>query len=613
MHKPKFSVVLIARNESKTLPRLVGSLKEFQERGGEIVLLDTGSTDGTAQIARDLGCQVQEVGEKFLITVDEKMAKRMNEKFSANEGELVKAGAKIFDYSSARNYIANFSSNDMIATPDCDEIFTRFDIDAINAAIDGGVDQLEYNFVFSHDNEGNEMIKFMHSKFYNRMKLVWVGVIHEVLQTIDPNTSVNRRFLDESMIKLEHWQNPETNRSHYLTGLLYDCYMNPDNDRNAHYLGRELMYAGKLNSAMRQLERHVDMKKWPTEASQSMIFIGDCQFHLGNREEAIASYAKAFDMEPGRREPLMKLAELYWKEGKPDQAVAYASAALQIKAGNFYANYAPYYEYLPHEILYWGLWQREEVFASKDHFDICMAYQPFNPKYLHDFRFYYNLPEMSFVIPTLGRPEGLKKCIESIKNLNYPQDKIEIIVVHDGESLPTDILEDGVVRMSSPEGQGVPKALKAGVEKATGDWIVYASNDIEFTPDSLMIAFKTAMDNKKFFMSFNTGEVSPDEGNICEHFMIHRKLVSNLNGEIFDTDFNHVGVDNLLWAKMKKIRQAMRCDRAIVHHNHFSQTGVMDEVTMKAWNEESVKKDRDLLETKLLELSNADPLKEFQG
>ena len=44
-----FSIVLIAKNESKTLPRLIGSLSEFQKRGGNILLLDTGSTDDTAQ------------------------------------------------------------------------------------------------------------------------------------------------------------------------------------------------------------------------------------------------------------------------------------------------------------------------------------------------------------------------------------------------------------------------------------------------------------------------------------------------------------------------------------------------------------------------------------
>ena len=55
MNKPKFSVALIARNEAVTLPRLIGSLKEFQDQGGDIWVLDTGSTDNTVEVARDLG------------------------------------------------------------------------------------------------------------------------------------------------------------------------------------------------------------------------------------------------------------------------------------------------------------------------------------------------------------------------------------------------------------------------------------------------------------------------------------------------------------------------------------------------------------------------------
>lgn len=609
-NKINFSICLIARNESKTLPKMLASLSEFQARGGEILLLDTGSTDETAKVARNLGCIVHEVGEKFIITLDKKITDKLNEKFSWWEGEIVKPGAKLFDYSAARNYIAGFAKNDMIAMPDCDEAFTKFDIDKINEAIEGGADQLEYNFVFSHDADGKDLIKFMHSKFYNRKKMNWVGVIHEILQG-----SVNPKFLDESIIKLEHWQNPETNRGHYLPGLLYDCYKNPENDRNAHYLGRELMYAGKYPSAIKQFERHIEMKRWPTEASESMAFIGDCYQFQGNRDGAIAAYTKSFDMEPRRREPLMKLAELYYKEGKPEQVIAYCCAALQIAPGNFYANYAPFYEYYPHEMLYWALWQKGEIISSRIHFEICLAYKPFDTKYLADMRHYHDMPKLSFVIPTMGRPEGLKRCIDSIKALNYPQEKVEIIVIYDdkksdfeGESYKDG--EKDLIILANNGRSGVPLSLKKGVEKSTGDWIVYASNDIEFHPNSIMCALKTAMDNNKSFMAFNTGVVSEDEGNICEHFMIHKKLIPMIGGEIFDTEFNHVGVDNLLWAKLKKIRQAMRCERAIVAHKHFSKTGEeMDSVSKIGWNEESVKEDRELLAKKLLELEQEEPVK----
>lgn len=596
--QPKFSVVLIAKNEAKTLPRLVASLKEFQERGGEILVLDTGSTDGTPSVAAHLGCKVHEVGDRFRRTITKEEFDRINELIDVSEGYVAMEGDTFFDYAGARNYIADFASNDMIATPDCDEIFTRFDIDRINEEIEKGADQLEYNFVFSHDAQGNEVIKFMHSKFYNRKKMRWSGVIHEVLVS---NENINRVFLDESIIKLEHFQNVETNRDHYLKGLALSVVLEPDNDRHVHYFGRELLYTNRFKSAIKQLEAHIAMDRWPTERSQSMVFLGDANLYIGNRAEAISWYAKAFDLEPNRREPLMKLAELYWKENKPDQVIAYACAALQVRGGNFYANFQPYYENLPHELLYWALWQKGEVFDSKMHFDICLSYQPFNSKYLHDMRWYYTLPKMSFVIPTLGRPEGLKKCIDSIRNLNYPQDRIEIVVVHDGDE-DKGIRHEGVVEYFNKERCGVPKSLKLGVQSTTGDWIVYASNDIEFSVDSIMAALKTAMDNKKWFMAFNTGPVSADEGNICEHFMIHRKLLPQIGDEIFDTDFHHVGVDNLLWAKMKKLGQAMRCERAEVRHNHFSKGGEVDEVTKIAWDENRVREDRDLLQRKLAEL-----------
>ena len=276
-----FSICLIARNESKTLPRMVASLKEFQERGGEILLLDTGSTDNTPQVARDLGCIVHEVGDKFRITINAELAKKINEEFVVNgEAPVVKEGESMFDFASARNYIADFASNDMIATPDCDEIYTKLDLDKIQEVINQGNEQLEYQFVFSHDEVGNPIIKFLHCKFYNRKKLRWEGIIHEVLVG-----NAQKIYLDENIIKLEHYQNVETNRSGYLKGLAYDCYMNPDNDRNSHYFAREMMYNGRFNSAIKEFERHISMNRWDQENAQSILYIGDCYSHLGNIPE----------------------------------------------------------------------------------------------------------------------------------------------------------------------------------------------------------------------------------------------------------------------------------------------------------------------------------------
>ena len=133
MNKPNFSVALIAKNEALTLPRMIGSLKEFQDRGGEIWVLDTGSTDNTVEVAKSLGCKVESVGDKFRISIDKELADKINSKFIVDgEPQVVREGDSLFDFASARNHSVTFASNDMIATMDCDEVYTKLDIDKLN-------------------------------------------------------------------------------------------------------------------------------------------------------------------------------------------------------------------------------------------------------------------------------------------------------------------------------------------------------------------------------------------------------------------------------------------------------------------------------------------------
>ena len=185
------------------------------------------------------------------------------------------------------------------------------------------------------------------------------------------------------------------------------------------------------------------------------------------------------------------------------------------------------------------------------------------------------LPIVSIIIPTLGRAEGLEKCIESIKQSKYPQHRLQVIVVDGQETVPCKVANT--------------------LKDCTGNLIIYAANDMTFHPDAILNAVEAS--KKHGLVAFSSGELYPDNGNICEHFLIRRDIIPKINGQIFDTGFHHVGCDNFLWAQCTKLGEAYRCEDAKVTHNHFTKGSEMDEVYQKGWS--NVERDRKYLADKL--------------
>lgn len=59
------SVIIPARNEAGNIARLIDSLLRQTEPPGEIIVVDAGSTDGTGEIARQMGCRVIRVDRAY--------------------------------------------------------------------------------------------------------------------------------------------------------------------------------------------------------------------------------------------------------------------------------------------------------------------------------------------------------------------------------------------------------------------------------------------------------------------------------------------------------------------------------------------------------------------
>lgn len=416
MGKPLFDFCLIARNESKVLPRCLASLEDFKKAGGNVYLTDTGSTDDTVKIARDWGCVVDEVGDRFIHTITEDQAKKINERFIVeNEMPVVSAGEKYFDFASARNNTVGISKQQWVSTIDCDEVVTSMDIDRINEIISNpDIGQLEYNFVFSHLPDGSELIKFVQSKFYDRSKMEWVGIIHEMV-TAKPGIYSRPQFVDESIFKLEHWQNGETNRTGYLRGLAVDCYEHQEKDRNSHYFARELWWNGRPWSAAKEFKRHIEMRAWPAERAESMLFLADIYGAMEHPEEQIEWAMKALAVDPNRREPLIKLAQIYQRRNEPTPANFYATAAMELPWSGYYGSPKSFYENEPHEILFWAKSWLNRMDEAREHLLKCLDYQRDNPAYKEATGFFFEYKDT--YIPGWMSYRELKFLYETAKDM----------------------------------------------------------------------------------------------------------------------------------------------------------------------------------------------------
>lgn len=104
---------------------------------------------------------------------------------------------------------------------------------------------------------------------------------------------------------------------------------------------------------------------------------------------------------------------------------------------------------------------------------------------------HYDLPSCSILIPAHNEEKVIGATIEAMLKLNYPEDKLEIIVINDGSQDKTkEIIEHyaaidkRVVLFDIPKGQGgkgKSRTLNLGIKRAKSD--VIAIYDADNTPD----------------------------------------------------------------------------------------------------------------------------------
>ena len=90
-----------------------------------------------------------------------------------------------------------------------------------------------------------------------------------------------------------------------------------------------------------------------------------------------------------------------------------------------------------------------------------------------------NWPRVSVVVPVYNRPARIEACLASLANLDYPENRIEIIVVDDGSTDFTAavVRRFGVRLLVQPRNMGQSVARNTGVAAAGGEIIAFLDSD----------------------------------------------------------------------------------------------------------------------------------------
>ena len=290
---PALSVCLIVKNEDAHLARCLESVRSLAD---EIVVVDTGSTDGTIDIAR-------------------------------RSADRVVSFAWCDDFAAARNFALEHAGGDWVLSLDADETIAARDHARIRAALDRDCDAVEsFQRHYLIDglvvgwtsgsggyDEGRPYPGFLDVQcrrlFRRKAHLRWRNPVHEELVSIDPARPV-RAVADTWVIhhfgKTDAPERLAAKADMYLRLGVRKAAEMPADQLAQYELGIQLQELQRWGEALEAFERTTALGAGFRESD---FYIAICLTRLGRQTEALRALARA------RRSTPASAAEICLEQG----------------------------------------------------------------------------------------------------------------------------------------------------------------------------------------------------------------------------------------------------------------------------------------------------------
>ncbi len=261
----RISVVLIAKNEEAVLGRCLESVKEADE----IIVCDTGSTDGTLEVARQY--------------TDKVFADYLWEDHFAK----------------ARNHALSKATGDWVLSIDADEYLTC-PFSAVREAAALGFMAVNVKMTA----ERGQSATFWFPRLFRRCPEVWwEGAVHN-------HPSVMGEDVGAVTITYGYSPAHALDQMRSLRILEKTVAENPDCVRERFYLGCEYFRRGMYDKALPMLGRYVQQSRFLPEKAEAFLTMARAYWELHMPDDARDAMAQALIIDPNWSEACLFMATL---------------------------------------------------------------------------------------------------------------------------------------------------------------------------------------------------------------------------------------------------------------------------------------------------------------
>jgi len=139
------------------------------------------------------------------------------------------------------------------------------------------------------------------------------------------------------------------------------------------------------------------------------------------------------------------------------------------------------------------------------------------------------VPFITIIISAFNEEKVIAKKIESTLSLEYPENKIEILIVSDHSTDMTDEIvrgysEKNIILLTAPQRRGKTAGLNNAVLKSKGEIIVFSDADSMYNKDVLLRMTSLLNDPVVGLVTGSTEYISEGEGEIVKTSGIYTKL-----------------------------------------------------------------------------------------